>query len=402
MGVWIGSKKIAVIPCIALHPGIPAPPADFRDVILRRVFFDPDPVKSYDRSMRRYLHTVSYGRAVLDIKVLDTVTINWLQDHYEPDPTNFAQLYLSHLEAIKQAQPAVADYPYVMVIFPVVPQGTSPMLAHSFYNEDGGSGYMFFDDRMGVWAHELIHMTTTFGDLYWPTAGRPLTPGNLDEMDTAGAMHPSSFTKAKIGWIDAEDVRVVNAQQGATTHTLHSLALLQPPPPDRTTALRIPLPDSADHYLLVESREWLDDYDKFTANLAEGVPLEGVVIYDVDERVWSPLWLRRQGMVVGDGFVDDAQKFRIDVIEQLIGGGFRVNVRPLPPPPRCLEIASETSQLKADIRDLQAELDDEGADKPGLIREIKALQSRISALHEEAAGLGCEGWTNARRGFRAR
>jgi len=258
---------------------------------------------------------------------------------------------------------------------------------------------MFFDNPIGVWAHELIHVTTGFGDLYHPPAGRPLTPGNLDEMDTAGAMHPSTFTKLSIGWLDADAVPVVDLRQGPSTHTLHSLALLQPPPPDRSTALRIPLSDRQNHYLLVESREWLDDYDRNSPQLSEGVPLEGVAVYDVDEAVWSPLWLRDQGLGTGEFYLDEFRRFRIDVGDRLVGGGYQVTVRPLPAPPRCAAIKAEVESLRAEIRDLQSQLDEPGADKPGLIRQIKALQGEISRLNQEAAALNCERWSASRMGI---
>ena len=68
-------------------------------------------------------------------------------------------------------------------------------------------------------------MVTEFGDLYGPPANRPLSPGNLDEMDTAGAMHPSTFTKLRMGWLDAASVVLVDPQHGPSDHVLHPLAL---------------------------------------------------------------------------------------------------------------------------------------------------------------------------------
>ena len=51
-------------------------------------------------------------------------------------------------------------------------------------------------------------------------------------------MHPSTFTKLHMGWLDAESVKVVDPRQ-PSDYILHPLALLQPPPDDRVTALKI-------------------------------------------------------------------------------------------------------------------------------------------------------------------
>lgn len=76
-----------------------------------------------------------------------------------------------------------------------------------------------------------------------------------------------------------------------------------------------------------------------------------------------------------------------------------MTVRPLPAPPRCAAIKAEVESLRAEIRDLQSQLDEPGADKPGLIRQIKALQGEISRLNQEAAALNCERWIASRMGI---
>ena len=248
---------------------------------------------------------------------------------------------------------------------------------------------MFLENPIGVWAMELLHIATNFGDLYNPPPERPLSPGNLDEMDTAGAMHPSTFTKLSMGWLDPSSVQVVNLAS-SSAHILHSLALLQPPPPGRSTALRIPLPDRANHYLLIESREKnLDDYDTNTPGLAEGIPMDGVTVYDVDESIAPPLWLRGQGLIVGSSYVDDSQRFRIDVTDKLQGGGFRLTVQPLPEPQRCAQIRSEIADAKAEIRDLQEQFHEGGANKPEIIRQIKELNDQVARLVAEGATIHC-------------
>lgn len=389
MPTWTGSRKVAVIPAIPI--GIPGTPADFQAQVERRIFYDPDPVTGVDRSLRKYIFSVSYGRAILDADVFAPVNVTWAHSGPNPDPSVGADVHTSMANAIAASQPAVANYSYVMVVFPALFHDIG---SHAFYGGNvQATSYVFLDNPLGVWAMELLHMVTEFGDLYinpdHPLPARPLTPGNLDEMDTAGAMHPSTFTKLRMGWLDAESVKVVNPQQGSSEHVLHPLALLQPAPPGRVTALRIPFSGRANHYLLVEAREWLDEYDRNTPGLAEGIPLEGPAIYDVDESISPPLWLKAQGLKVGSSYEDDDQRFKIHVVERIAGGGFRLSVQVLPEPQRCVEIRREIANAKAEIRDLQQQLHQSGANKPAIIEQIGELRAQVSNLQEEAGSLHC-------------
>jgi hypothetical protein len=51
---------------------------------------------------------------------------------------------------------------------------------------------------LGVWAMEVTHMVTRFGDLY----GIPDSPGRYDVTDCSCGTHPSSYTKYALGWLD--------------------------------------------------------------------------------------------------------------------------------------------------------------------------------------------------------
>ena len=237
----------------------------------------------------------------------------------------------------------------------VFPPGIPNIRSWAFWGGIQATSYMFLDNPLGTWAMELLHMVTEFGDLYGPPTDRPLSPGNLDEMDTAGAMHPSTFTKLRMGWLDPGSVQVVDPQQGPSSYILHPLALLQPAPDGRVTALKISFSDRATHYLLVEVREWLDEYDRNTPGLAEGIPIEGLAIYDVDETVWPPLWLKAQGLKEGAAYEDDDQRFKIEVDGHIAGGGYQVSVVS-PEPQRCVEIRNEIASARSQIRALQAEL----------------------------------------------
>lgn len=69
MPTWIGSRRVAVIPAIPIGAGnvqVGNVPADFQAQVSRRIFYDPDPTSNLDRSLRKYIFSISYGRAWLD------------------------------------------------------------------------------------------------------------------------------------------------------------------------------------------------------------------------------------------------------------------------------------------------------------------------------------------------
>jgi hypothetical protein len=88
MKTWIGTKKLAVIPAITTGAG--AAPADFWQRVIDRIFYDPAPITNVDRSLRKYIHTVSYGRASLDAEVFPAVTVTWAM-HGTPAAPNPGQ-----------------------------------------------------------------------------------------------------------------------------------------------------------------------------------------------------------------------------------------------------------------------------------------------------------------------
>jgi hypothetical protein len=171
---------------------------------------------------------------------------------------------------------------------------------------------------------ELLHMVTSFGDLYGPPPGRAPSPGNYDAMDGAAGTHACAFTKLKIGWLDASALATVHAPVNAEW-TIHPLAALQPPPPGRFAALRIPINGSTSRYYIVEARETIDDYERNTAGLSAGIPGEGIVVYDVDESIWPPLWLRAT-LGAGGVFSDSSAHVELTVAAHVNGGGFRLNI----------------------------------------------------------------------------
>ena len=70
-------------------------------------------------------------------------------------------------------------------------------------------------EGVGVWAMELIHGLTGFGDLY-PFGG---DMGGFDEMACSCGTHPSAYTKAAIGWLDPAAIVAAPAARGSTSCT---------------------------------------------------------------------------------------------------------------------------------------------------------------------------------------
>ncbi len=74
---WIGRKKLAFVPLYRTNAHPPdVIPADWPNLILKRVLCDPDPQKGADKSLRAFIHAASSGRADLDAVVLPMQTID--------------------------------------------------------------------------------------------------------------------------------------------------------------------------------------------------------------------------------------------------------------------------------------------------------------------------------------
>src|SRR5713226_7050194 len=102
-----------------------------------------------------------------------------------------------------------------------------------------------------------MHCRTGFDDLY--KFGGNM--GHFDEMACSFGTHPSAYTKAAIGWLDASAVAQHPQQTvGAVGFDLHSVGLVQPPPLGRSAAVRI---GSQVPYLMVEARQWVDQFDGY-------------------------------------------------------------------------------------------------------------------------------------------
>jgi hypothetical protein len=294
---WLGRKKLALVPLYRPNAHPPDQiPADWNNLILRRVLFDPDPTTKADRSLRAYIHAASSGRADLDAVVMPMATVD-----QQDVPANVLEGQLGS-QLRDQGFNAAA---IVMLGGPGA--GTSAGFWVRFVMVEG----------VGVWAMEFMHSLTGFGDLY-PFGGNMLS---FDEMACACGTHPSAYTKAAIGWLDASAIakhigRVAN-------YALHSVGLVQPPPSGRSAAIRI---GKEVPYLMVEARQRVDQFD---ANIAS----EGVIVYRVQtadplghaHNSTAPIeLLTTTALAAGQAFTSDTH-VKVQVINTL-PGGFSISV----------------------------------------------------------------------------
>jgi hypothetical protein len=297
---WIGSRRIAVIPVFTTD--VDRPPADFMEQVRRRIFLDIV-TSSVDRSVRSYIFTVSYGRAILEADVFAPVGI--------PD-NDFGQ-------AINQISTAHL-YEYACVVFPT---GGPHRTGYAWWDSDPfnfepprpGPNYLRnwcrvnLEEGLGVWAMEILHITTYFGDLYFADPN----PGRFDNMACSCGTQLSSYTKLKVGWFDSSWVAMLRQPRGR--FALHPIGLLHPPPPGRVSAIKIPSRINTNRYFLVECRLAVDPYERSTPEVSSGIPSEGVVVYEVDEvELPGPLTLRTPvALSSGQTYENEQERFRIEV-----------------------------------------------------------------------------------------
>ena len=244
---WLGVKRIAFIPVHRpnAHPPDDPVPADWPEEILRRVLFDPNS-GSGDHCLRTFIHTISSGRADLDVVVLPMRIID--QQDVPPD---ILEGELGN-QLRSQGFDAAA---LVMLGQPPTGQG-----------QRGGFWARFdMSEGVGVWAMELMHCLTGFDDLY-PFGGNL---GPYDNMAGSEGTHPTAYTKAAVQWLDPG--AIAQHSSLAATYDLHTVGLVQPPPTGRWSAVRV---GTQVPYLMVESRSRVDQFDM-------GIPAEGVIVYRV-------------------------------------------------------------------------------------------------------------------------
>ncbi len=375
---WTGNLKVAFITVSVDEPGYDPLPADWEERVFQRIFYDPIPGTDVDGSLRAYINTISQGRAQFDADMFGPLTV--------------APCSAGLKQAIN-AVPTSHLYDVVCIVFPggthkcggqAVLRGADGLWRH--FNPPRSPNRLLgwcrfrIDDSLGVWAMEFLHSATGFRDLYLTTEH----PRQFDEMACSCGTHPSSFTKWKLGWLD--DSAIINPVLGVSTFTVHALALLQPPPPDRVTAIRIPI-HGMQHYFLIEARLRLDPYERETIGLpsykvSDGIPEEGVVVYEVDETVWAPMKLRSPGALsVGQSYSNPSKGLTITVKSAVLGG-FVVEID------SCEVRRQEIQAKELEIEDLERELDMNGEDF--VIRDkIREAQADIAVLKRRYVANGC-------------
>jgi hypothetical protein len=367
---WIGSRKIAVVP--ASTTGDPVP-ANYFDRVVQRMLYDPI-AGGIDGSVRKYLHTISYGKALLEADVFAPVTI--------PD---------SDMGKAINMITGIQNYQYACV---VLPTGGRDRTGWAWWD---GPPFNFTPSRpgpnnlvnacrvnmqegLGVWAMEIMHMTTAFGDLY----GTNPNPGEFDNMACSCGTHPSAYTKLKLGWLDSRGV--VTLSQNSVGYTLHALELLQPPPPGRVTAIRIPSKLSQ-NYFLVEARLRIDPHDAPSV-ISSGIGSEGVVVYEVSEPAW-PLQLRTPtALRPGETYVNDAERLHI-AVGSAVDGGLSVHVECVASP-ECPTVLAQIKQLSLRIGEVEDELQEASPDeRRRLLQVLAQLKSQLRAAEQRSRALCC-------------
>jgi hypothetical protein len=335
VAIWTGSRRIAVIP--VWNSQVDAQPAeDWSTQVRARLLYDPDPATGIDGSLQRYIQTVSSGLAYMRATIFPTVQAN----SSDTVGTGLMSLPPSH------------GFEYAMVVIP-----------HSFGPNRGGFAWMnqspptngfsnfcrvpMFTDtgltmipRIGVWAMELLHTVTAFGDLYNVSPAM----GNFDNMACSCGTHPSTHTKSLMGWIpESRAIRRHELNQ-TTRYSLHAVSRMQPPPPWRATAVWVPSNTSPFHFM-IEARLGTDDYDG-QSPVSSGVPSEGVVVYEVQDT--TAVYLRTPtALKPGEQWEDPDEDLTVDVLGDQ-SDGFRIEVRSQGPD-RCSELAKSIESLRRSI-----------------------------------------------------
>jgi hypothetical protein len=256
---WLGQRHAVFVPVRDSRVD-PDPVPDFVQRTLERVFYDPDPTTGVDRSLQRYVSLVSYGKASLLGTVTEVVTAN------SPDT----------MGAARRSIPA--NNPYDVVVA-VLPSGGADRGGWAWVDYPPISGIGDFcrvnlGEDLGTWAMEIMHCLTGFMDLY----NFEPHPDRFDNMACACGTHPSTHTLVHLQWLPASSVTRKD-DRGQDIYYLHPVGLSQPPPPGHTMAVRIPGRNQP-NYFLVEARIRCDDYER-PSYASEGIPSEGVVVYEV-------------------------------------------------------------------------------------------------------------------------
>lgn len=351
---WLGTRRIAFIPAINRNIDV-NPPADFEQQVERRVFYDPDPATRVDRSLRRYIDVISYGRAALEARVFPVA---------EAPDADTVGVALRSLPL---------NHGYTMACV-VLPSGGPHRDGWAWWHSSPVNGIEHFArvnlwEGLGVWAMENLHIATEFGDLYFVDSHLD----RFDNMACACGTHPSAHTKLAMQWLDGSTV--VTHRRRSSSYDLHAIGLLQPPPPGRVAAVRIPSRVSGNHYM-VEVRLRVDPYES-PSFASMGIPSSGVIVYEVAAR--HEVYLRTPtALSIGETYATGGEEDLEVRVSAAISGGFSV-VIDRSEHPECPQMREQIQSLREDIQ----------TEEDPVIR--RGLLSALRRLQERARELGCNG-----------
>ena len=305
---WVGVRRVAIVPVIDLQVD-QEPPPDWEYQVRKRAFYDPQAGTGLDQSFQHYLQANSYGKAILEGEVFPLVKA--------PN----AEVNIPAMNSLPRGH----GYKYLLAVLPH--EAGQDRGGHAFAHTaevNGITGWarvaMFTNPLMrepqpiGVWAQELLHLLCELFE-------HPNLP-KYDFMDGGGArlnVHASATTKGLFGWLPKG---IVDHAESGLNVNLHALGQVQPPPPDRVTAVRIPSQRSSNQFY-VEARLRTDPYDSM-------VPAEGVLVYEVAETVKVNL-LTSPALKKGQTFNNTDEGLRVTV-NDLLDGGFAVSIYMNPDP----------------------------------------------------------------------
>ncbi len=356
---WVGVRRAAIVPVFDRTVDA-QPPADWAYQVRSRMYHDPDPATGEDRSFQSFLRALSYGRAFIDGDLFPAV---WSDD-------------ADVMGAAMRSLPVGHGYQYVVAVLPhafgqhrngfaqwdMSPVNGITGVARVALFEDPG---FRFRQPVGVWAMEILHMLTEFGDLYFTNPN----PGRYDVMASAGATtHASAHTKRHMGWLPPS--AIVNHSPTQSLYRLQAIAMPQPGPPGHAAAVRIPSRVSS-HHFLVEARTFADQYER-SQSPNDGIPREAVVVYEVAGT--TDVFLRAE-LGVGETWTHEPEGLTIRNSART-ATGFEATIRRTVSP-QCAGLREQIAGLEEDFA---SETD------VFLRRQIRA---RILQLRQQATRLGC-------------
>lgn len=296
---WLGQRSAIFVPVLDSRIDT-SPPDDFVEQVFRRVFFDSGP-SNVDRSLQRYISTVSYGKASLAATVGGVVTSN------TPDT----------MGAARRAVPAPNNFDVVVAVLLSggMNRGGWAWIDNPPINGIGDFARVNLEEGLGTWAMEIMHCLTEFMDLY---NFRPHLD-RFDNMACACGTHPSVYTKTSLNWLPATSI-ALKTGPGVDSYDLHAVGSPQPTPPGRRMAVRIPARGGAS-YFMVEARNRSDQYER-RSYASKGIESEGVIVYEVVDKY--EVYLRTAtALKVGESFTSSG--FDVRVVRQQ-PGGFQIAV----------------------------------------------------------------------------